>query len=65
MGPTPLDVTDPEPASRPDDADAAAEAGDDRRWLLIRRLTLLATIAPIYVAAIRDGLLAGRVCVVC
>jgi hypothetical protein len=56
MGPTPLDVTDPEPTSRPAAADAAADAGDDRRWLLIRRLTLLATIVPIYVAAIRDGL---------
>ena len=56
MGQTPLDVTDPEPPATPDTAEVAAGSGDDRRWRLIRRLTLLATIVPIYVAAVRNGL---------
>jgi hypothetical protein len=56
MGQTPLDVTDPEPPPPPSNSEEAApEAADDRRWRLIRRLTLLATIVPIYAAAFRNG----------
>lgn len=56
MQQTPPDVIDQEPPSTPAQADDGLEVDDNRRWQLIRRLALLATIVPIYVAVVRDGL---------
>ncbi len=57
MPSTPSDTTDD--ALAPSTGATVADehgADDDRRWRIIRQVVLVATILPVYVAAVRDGI---------
>lgn len=56
MQQSPPDAVDPESAAAAEPIDDAPTVEVDRRWTRIRRALLIATIVPIYIAAIRDGL---------